>query len=236
MGLHSSHFKTAILLICFYVTFPLAATCCTPLTGVAESQPTRVVPSSSITNTGFEISGFTSWQERIIKETITAYARALGGQKKLKQIITTFHHGKNQPITYAPNRVGANADIKLSPTVFSREKSTAAGYSCYAAQDDDTYAQIVLGHEIGHVLVQAAQHRTSVDWAEVYAERVDRDWEKFSDPKAPLEEAVTEFSLLILGQGYYFSINEDAREIDPEIVVEIDSWASDFLRALQNME
>ena len=57
------------------------------------------------------------------------------------------------------------------------------------------HAQIVIGHEISHLLLRAVRDRTGVKWSENYAQQVTRNWASLIDKKAPEEEAVTEFSL-----------------------------------------
>lgn len=128
--------------------------------------------------------------------------------------------------------VGANAAMKLSPTVFSLKKSFAANYSSYATPTDATHARIVISHEINHTLLQAVKVRTGVDWSKAYQQRVRRDWAKIKNPTAPEEEAVTELGLKIQSLNYYVSIASDEIEMNPEIQSEIDGWAADFLLAL----
>ena len=68
------------------------------------------------------------------------------------------------PCRPPPRRIGAGTAIELSPTVFSLQKSNAANYSIYGAANEAAHAQVVIGHEIGHLLVWAAEKETGVNW------------------------------------------------------------------------
>ena len=197
------------------------------------TQPARPIPFSEY---GFEVTGFTKDQEQIIRQTLELYAQALGGPETLREIITTYSRGQNRMITYNPNRVGACTDIELSPTVFSLKKSMAANYSVYAAPNEAAHAQVVIGHEIAHLLVWAIEERSGVNWSNAYAERVGRNWKKMSHPTAPMEEAVTNLSLKVAQMGYFFNNNKDKPEADPKIAAAIDAWTVDFLTALKRLD
>ncbi len=184
---------------------------------------------------GFELVGFTPAQETVIVETLAAYARALGGPAVLREIIFTYNYDQKTTITYDPTFTGANSEIRLSPTVFSLELANAANYSLYAAPSEEIHAQIVIGHEIAHVLVKAVIARTGTDWVKDYEQRVSRDWIALVDPMAPREEAVTQLSLKVLDTGYFFALNPDEPETDAQIVNEIDAWTVDFLTALKEL-
>lgn len=202
----------------------------------AQAQSDQLFWQDSFRQYGFEVKGFSSEQEEIIEGTLQAYAQALGGARKLREIIKTYNHGENWTITYAPNATGADSSIMLSPTVFSMEKALAANYSSYAANNETAHAQIVIGHEISHLLIRAVKARSGINWSKSYEQRVRRDWASIQNVKASEEEAVTELSLNILQMGYYFSINADNPETNPGMVAEIDGWVADFLAALQDMK
>ncbi len=231
----SSQQKNITRLVLLALAISLLCSACLDAEMVTKAEPTRSTGRFDFQQYGYEVSGFTSDQEQIIAWTLAAYGRALGGPEKLRQIIRADNHGQNREITYAPDLVGANAAIKLSSTVFSLEKSYAANYSSYAAPNDVTHARIVISHEINHILFRAVKARTSIDWAKVYQQRVQRDWARIQDPTAPEQEAVTEFGLKIQSQHYYFSLGSKQIETNSEIISEIDSWAIDFLSALENM-
>jgi hypothetical protein len=218
-----------VLILIVFSTFSLCS-CQSPVPVAYE--PTRTSPASMY---GFELSGFTPAQEAVVLDTLAAYARALGGPAALREIILIYNSGQLRPITYDPNFTGALSDIRLSPTVFSMEKAASANYSCYAAASEDAHAQIVIGHEIAHILVKAAADRTGTDWVLAYEQHVSRDWTALVDPMAPREEAVTQLSLKVLGAGYYFSLNPDEPETDAQIADEIDAWVVDFLTTLKEL-
>ncbi len=204
-------------------------------TQAAAAQPIRSKQQAYFNSFGFTVSGFTDDQEQFISQTLAAYGRALGGPAKLREIILTYNCGSNWTITYAPEMVGANSTMKLSPTVFNIKKAIAANYSTYAASNDQAYARIMIGHEIDHILFWAIKARTGVDWAKVYQQRVRRDWSKVNSLTAPEEEAVTELSLKIQSMIYYFNLDTGKIETDPEIVKEIDDWAANVLAALKKV-
>ena len=185
---------------------------------------------------GFVVKGFSAEQERIIGATLAAFDRELGGHGRLARIMRTYNSGKNWTITYVPDWTGADSSMKLSPTVFSIEKAVSSNYSSYGAGDEIMHAQIVIGHEISHLLLRAVRDITGVKWSENYEQQVTRNWVSMLDKKAPEEEAVTEFSLKILNCGYFFSINADAQESDPKFIAEIDEWAEEFLSTLQKLD
>jgi hypothetical protein len=202
----------------------------------AAAQSDQTIRQRSFKHYGFIASGFSREQEEIIQTTLVAFDQALGGHGRLARIMRTYNHGENWTITYVPDWTGADSSMKLSPTVFSIEKAQASNYSVYGASDEAMHAQIVIGHEIGHLLLRAVRDRTGVKWAKTYQQRITRDWERIKDPKAPEEEAVTELSLKVLKTGYFISINADIPETDPEIVAAIDGWSVDFLEVLQKLD
>lgn len=182
------------------------------------------------------MNGFSAEQEKIIAATLTAFDRALGGHGRLARIMRTYNFGKNWTITYVPDWTGANSSMKLSPTVFCLKEAIASNYSSYGAVDETAHAQIVIGHEISHLLLRAVRDRTGVKWSENYEQQVTRNWASLMDGQVPEEEAVTEFSLKILNTGYFFSINADASESDPKFIAEIDKWAEEFLSTPQKLD
>ena len=218
----------------FLVMFMLTSTFLGPVRAV-EARSAQPALFDSFARYGFEVSGFSREQEQIILRTLQMYAQALGGPNQLRRIITAYSGGKNRPITYNPNRIGAGTAIELSPTVFSLQKSNAANYSVYGAVDEATHAQIVIGHEIGHLLVWAAERETGLNWSNIYAQRVHRNWAA-ADATAPMEEAVTNLSLKVSGMGYFFSLSKDKPETDPRTRAEIDAWTVDFLTALRRLD
>ncbi len=218
----------------FLAAFMLASAFLGPV-HTAQARSAQPALFDSFARYGFEVAGFSPAQEQIIRQTLQAYAQALGGPVKLRQIITTYNGGKNRKITYNPNRIGAGTAIELSPTVFSLQKSNAANYSIYGAAEEAAHAQVVIGHEIGHLLIWAAERETGVNWSSVYAQQVHRNWTKL-DPTAPMEEAVTNLSLKVSDAGYFFSLNQDRPETDPRTRAEIAAWTVDFLAALRRMK
>jgi hypothetical protein len=211
----------------------LAAACLGPIppaaAQAAAGQAAQPNGESVFARYGFTASGFTPAQAQLILDTLDAYAEALGGPEKLREIIVTYNHGKNRPIVYEPGITGANTDVQLSPTVFDMRKAAAQGFSMYAAQDEAAHARIVIGHEIAHLLLFAAWKQTGVDWAGRYRQQVRRYWKAIPDARAPEEEAVTQLSLAVLEQGYAFSLKADRPETDPYRLAEIERWAADFL-------
>jgi hypothetical protein len=202
---------------------------------VVEAQSARPAQQASFAEFGFEVSGFTAAQEQVIRQTLEGYARALGSPEKLRQIITTYSGGKNRKITYNPDRVGARTAMELGPTVFSLEQSLEANYSSYGTADEAAHAQIVIGHEIGHLLLWAAEERTGVDWIAAYQQRVRRDWAGLH-PTAPMEEGATNLSLKAAQLGYFFSLEKNKPEADLRASAAIDTWAADFLAALRQLD
>lgn len=192
--------------------------------------PTRV---DAFLAYGFTASGFTAQQEETIRKTLAAYAGVFGGRKQLRGIITGYNGGEAWQIYFDPGMVGADSGITLSPTVFSLEKSLAAGFNSFATGDDERHAQIIIGHEIGHILIWAAETRTGIDWTKAYEEQVKRDWPGMHDSKMPIEEAVTELSLNVLNTGYYLNLCGDSPETDPEILAQIDGWVEAFLQSFR---
>jgi hypothetical protein len=185
---------------------------------------------------GFELNGFTLEQETLIIETLEAYAQALGGSGALRDLILADNQGKVRPITFDPNGVGANNEIKLSPTVFSLEQSAAAHFPSYATGSESLHSRIVIGHEIAHILLDAVRDQTGLDWAKEYEQRVSRNWAWMALLRKPVvaeEEAVTELSLKVLRANYYFSLYTGEAEADTQVLSEIDDWASDFLLDLK---
>lgn len=230
MNALSSHPKNIIrLILIFLVAALLVPICLNPVKAAGGLLTATDVFSSY----GFKAVGFTESQEEIILKTLEAYAQALGSRQQLRKIITTYNGGKNWNIRYDPILVGANASMKLSPTVFSLKKSQVAGYSAYGAGDDETYARIVIGHEVGHLLVHAAKARTGINWEELYAERVKRNWQFIKDSQAPAEEAVTQLSLKVNQAGYYFRLSGNQPEAYPENLACIDGWVTDFIQVLK---
>lgn len=201
----------------------------------AAGQSNQLVRQRTFHQYGFAVNGFTGEQEEIIQSTLAAYDRELGGHGRLAKIIRKYNQGENWTITYAPDWKGADSSMKLSSTVFNIEKALEANYSNYGASDETTHAQIVIGHEIGHLLIRAVRDRTGVFWSKTYQQRIMRDWDRIKDPKAPEEEAVTELSLKVLKVGYFISINADIPETDPDIVAAIETWSVDFLTTLRNL-
>jgi hypothetical protein len=227
-------FSSSMLLAAVLMVLCSACGAAIPVTGAdIAPEPTRQDPFNRY---GFEVTGFTPEQEAVIETTLAAYDRALGGQGRLRSILLVHNGGELRPITYNPNRVGANSEITLSPTVFSLELSNARNYSVYASTDETAHAQIVIGHEVGHILVKAILRRTGVDWEQVYRQGVGRSWETIGDPTAPGEEAVTELSLYVQGMGYFFSLDGDEPETDPQVTGEINRWVLDFIKALKVLE
>ena len=229
----SSHPKNIIQLILFsLVVSLLVSTCLNPVEAFDAplALPTAYDVFSSY---GFKVEGFTEPQEEIILKTLGAYAQVLGSRQQLRKIITNYNNGKSWKVTFDPTFVGANSSMKLSPTVFSLEKSLLANYSTYDAGDDETYARIVIGHEIGHVLVQAAKARTGINWEELYAERVKRNWQRMNDSQAPAEEAATQLSLKVNQAGYYLRLSGNQPEAYPENLACIDGWVTDFIQYLK---
>jgi hypothetical protein len=231
----SSHSKNVIQLILFSLGVSLlASTCLNPAKAVyvPAAQPTV---QDVFLSYGFNVEGFTEPREEIILKTLDAYAQVLGSRQQFRKIITNYNGGKNWKISFDPTFVGADSSMKLSPTVFSREKSQAANYSTYGARDDETYARIVIGHEIGHLLVQAAKAWTGINLAELYKERVKRNWQRINDSQAPDEEAVTQLSLKVNQADYYFRMSDGQPEAYPENLVCIDGWVTDFIQFLKSL-
>lgn len=191
--------------------------------------------SGEIQRFGFEESGFSPDQHQIIAGALASYDRALGGHGRLARIIRDYHSGKNWQILYDPQWFGANSSIVLSPTVFDCGLSLEAHFSCYGSINETAHSRIVIGHEVGHLLIRAVRDRTHVNWGLTYASRISRNWEANHDPNAPLEEAVTELSLKVMDAGYFFCIASDTIENDPVIIRQIEAWVVEFLAVLHKM-
>ena len=86
----------------------------------------------------------------------------------------------------------------------------------------------MIGHEIGHLLVQAAKARTGINLAELYEERVKRNWQRINDSQAPDEEAVTQLSLKVNPADYYFRMSDGQPEAYPENLACINGWVTDL--------
>lgn len=226
---HTRTLNSLIIILVFFSSFGL---CSCQATAPIENESAL---DSPFTKYGFTVSGFTPAQEAIILDTLDAYARALGGPRVLREIIRGFNNNALTPITYDPSILGANSEIRLSPTVFSMALADAADYPCYAAASEEIHAQIVIGHEIAHILHFIALARSGTDWVKVYEQRVSRDWPGMNNPKASTEESVTELSLKVLGTGYFYNRSAIEPESDPQIASEIDAWAEDFLAALKEL-
>ncbi len=232
---HKNHNHTANYLTVLLIIFSSFNLCACQAADGPEFEPFAIDPFSRY---GFAVTGFTPTQETIILDTLEAFASALGSPAVLREIILAYNHGQLRSITYDPTFIAANSEIRLSPTVFSMDLAETSGFPCYAAANEDAHAQIVLGHEIGHILVNAAKAQTGVDWGETYAQRISRNWAWMAilqEPVSPNEEAVTELSLKALNAGYYFSLYTGEPESDPQIASEIDAWAEDFLAALKEL-
>lgn len=184
---------------------------------------------------GFEDTGFSSDEHQIIEGALSSYDQALGGHGRLARIIHEYHSGRNWQILYDPQWIGANSSIVLGPTVFDCRRSLDAHFSCYGSMDETAHARIVIGHEVGHLLIRAVRDRTQVNWGLTYASRISRNWESIHDPNAPLEEAVTELSLKVMDAGYFFCIASDTIENDPVIIRQIEAWVGEFIAVLRNM-
>ncbi len=203
-----------------------------PQTGDFKAEPTR---QNALDQYGFQASGFTPEQEKTVEKGLAAFGQALGGPEKLRRIIITFNHGEIRPILYDPQRIGAGSWIVLGPTSFSMELANRSNFSCYGAETDEQHTMIVLGHELSHLLVLAAERQTGVNWSAVYQQHVERDWARLGDLQGAEEEAVTQLSLKVLRMGYTYSLNEDTREIRTAIIYEVTVWTRDFLAALKAM-
>jgi hypothetical protein len=235
MNTLSSHPQNVFQLPLFFLAIlMLVFICLNPATALAAS---AALPTADdvFSSYGFKVKGFTEPQEEIILKTLESYAQVLGSRQQLRKIITNYNDGRNWKVTYDPTFVGANSSMKLSPTIFSRGKSRRANYSTYGTGDDENYARIVIGHEIGHLLVRAAEARTGINWEESYAERVKRNWQYINDSQAPAEEAVTQLSLKVNRAGYYFRLSGDQPEAYPENLACIDGWVTDFIQFLKNL-
>ncbi len=184
---------------------------------------------------GFDVSGFSPNQHQIIASTLSSYDRALGGHGRLARIIREYHSGENWHILYDPQWIGANSSMVLGPTVFDCQRSQAANFSCYGSIDETAHSRIVIGHEVGHLLIRAVRDRTHVNWGLTYASLISRNWEAIHDSNAPLEEAVIELSLKVMDAGYFFSIASDTIENDPVIIRQIEAWVDEFLAVLQKI-
>jgi hypothetical protein len=198
-------------------------------------RPTHSAQQYDFQQYGYAVRGFTGDQENIIAQTLDAYAQALGGPAKLRSLILAANDGQLGTITYAPDQVGAYSNVLLSPTVFSVKKSLAANYSTYTTTDETMHARIVIGHEIGHVLLDSITHRTGIDWSNAYRLRVAHDWTEGRDPRSPEEEAVTNLSLKIQSMNYYYDFASGTREENSKIVYQIDAWVASVLKVLRKM-
>jgi len=231
MASSSSH--TRILFRCFTGFLVLLAAIGRPITKGIISQNDE--QSRGFQRFGFVDKGFSYDQHQIIESVLLSYERVLGGHGRLARIIRYQHFGEDRQISFDPQGVGANSEILLSPSVFNCKLSQQANFSCYGALDDTAHARIVIGHEVGHLLIRAVRNRTRVNWGIVYASRISRNWDAINDPNAGLEEAVTELSLKVINAGYYFSISTDSVENDLEIIGQIEAWVAEFLAELRKM-
>jgi hypothetical protein len=184
---------------------------------------------------GINTAGFTRQQEKIILQAVSSFAQMVGGPEQLKKLLTIYNDIPCQEIFFDPEGVGAYTDIRLTPTVFNVQAALAANYSHYFTVTEAEHARVVIGHEIGHLLGYAALRESGVDWMQRYRERVGRDWQNISSREAFEEEAVTQLSLAALGNGYYYRLQEDKIETDPQRAAEIQAWVSDFLQFLRGL-
>ncbi len=191
--------------------------------------------SGAFARYGINAAGFNPQQEKMILQTISSFAQMVGGPEQLKKLLTIYNDIPCQEIFFDPEGIGAYTDIRLTPTVFDVEAALAANYSHYYTATEAEHSRVVIGHEIGHLLGYAALRESGVDWMQRYRERVGRDWQNISSREAFEEEAVTQLSLAALGNGYYYRLQEDKIETDPQRVVEIQAWVSDFLHFLREL-
>lgn len=117
----------------------------------------------------------------------------------------TSENGIPVPVWKDTTQVGADAGIRLGITTFDVQLARDSGYSDWGARDDDTFAQNVFGHEIGHRLIAVARAK-GVDAAEEYRRNIPPNgipaWNSTDDAE---QEAVTNLSLIAQNRGYTWS-------------------------------
>ena len=69
----------------------------------------------------------------------------------------------------------------------------------------------------------------------LYQTQVHREWGIIPNQRPFEEEAVTQLSLEMEGEDYYYSIQERKMETDPRRTAEIQDWVADFLQFLREL-
>lgn len=123
-------------------------------------------------------NAFAPWQHAIIEDVADTYERWLPAASEL-----TF---RQWPMPGAFVMCGVldhsnECRVYLGTTVWSREKSVAAGYPTWGARSDEELARLVIGHELGHLAL-------SEDEVRLFIEMVD---------SADAEEAATTFGMRV---------------------------------------
>jgi RHS repeat-associated protein len=182
---------------------------------------------------GVYLEGFTASQMIALEVTLKAFANALGSADLLKKYMMSNNGGNLQRI-YADPGVGADASIRLGSTTFDMNFAKQNRYANYGAGSDEERAQIVLGHEIAHILISEEKKRSGVDWATEYSSSVPQgDGKSWDPPSAPEQEAVTNLALHVLNKGYYWNAAISAEEPGSRTSA-INSWTYNFLLALKH--
>lgn len=98
--------------------------------------------------------------------------------------------------------------------------------------DNTLYAQLVLGHEIGHNLVGLDRFKWLQSSDHGYSNVVPRDWSNHLSQDIA-EEAVTNLALFVLGKEWRWNKLDYIRETNEDNLTRIDAWAQDFVANVQ---
>jgi hypothetical protein len=194
--------------------------------------PDGVDPDTSYEDYGFVLGGFDAHKIGVLGVTIQAYADHVGGQEQLKKLTVCGDGGSLRPVCKDTINVGADADIRLGTTTFDVALAVASNYPDFGAANDDLYAQIIFGHEIGHNLISAL--RPTKDWTVEYQTYVPTKGDGSAWPNADQaeQEAVTNLALYVLKRSYRWNAYLSG-PADPAREIQINDWAQNFLDDLK---
>jgi RHS repeat-associated protein len=207
------------------------------LTG-CNSQPV----DNTYQDRGFLLQGFDAHETLVLGGTIDAYANEVGGANQLQKLMLASNNGASVTIRKDTAAVGAdtgNTGIRLGSDTFDLNATRAVNYADWGAPDNDSYAQIRLGHEIGHRLIDVMRPQT--DYAEKYKNGVSPNgipaWTgAVGNPSSDFEqEAVTNMTLHALSAGYTWSTFTGGKDTaGSQRAADIDNWYADLMNALRN--
>lgn len=126
-----------------------------------------------------DLRGFTEAQEEIIGDVLYAYRHHIPDDQE----IVFFE--SDEPGAHATVGASGTWYVRLGYTVWSRSAAEAHNYPSYNARSDEELARIMIGHELGH-LVLSEEH-----------ERLYQEMLGIADPDYAKEEAATVFSFRV---------------------------------------